>query len=359
MLDKPDEVLPRFVELAMQMTGGVSAGLSLFEENPAPGIFRWRYLQGSLSRFESATTPRNFSPCGITLDQDTPVLSRHPERFYNWISDAGIVVPEVLLVPLHLGTVEPLGTLWIVSEREGHFDSGHARVATELASFVGIALRVLKTENQLQAALEEQQTLAKEMSHRVKNLFMIAQALVYTTARSADTKEEMTETLMGRFHALASAHGLVRRGFIFGEENENVRDLDELLRAIVRPHEHRSPVQSRFRFAGPSVGLGEHALNGVALIFHELTTNAAKYGALVDECGRIDMEWTRSEKGNLEFVWSEYGGPRIVRQPEAAGFGSMLLRVTVERQFGGQLDHDWSAEGLRVRISLPLAALTR
>src|SRR5580698_1926376 len=103
MADQPEEMLPRFVDLAMEMTDGVSAGLSLYEEDPAPGVFRWRYLRGVLSPFENATTPREFSPCGITLDQNRPVLSLHPERVYGWISDANIIVPEVLLVPLYLG----------------------------------------------------------------------------------------------------------------------------------------------------------------------------------------------------------------------------------------------------------------
>ena len=149
MADKPEEVLPRFVNLALEMTDGVSAGLSLYEEDPAPGVFRWHYLRGVLAPFEGATTPRDFSPCGITLDRNTPVLSAHPERVYGWIADANIVVPEVLLVPLYLGGKVPLGTLWIVSDREGHFDSGHARALTELAAFVGIALRMVRNEQRL------------------------------------------------------------------------------------------------------------------------------------------------------------------------------------------------------------------
>ena len=77
------------------------------------------------------------------------MLSLHPERVYDWIADANIVVPEVLLVPLYLGGTAPLGTLWIVSDREGHFDCGHARALTELAAFVGIALRMVRTKEQL------------------------------------------------------------------------------------------------------------------------------------------------------------------------------------------------------------------
>jgi len=161
MVDQPEEVLPRFVDLALEMTDGVSAGLSLYEEEPAPGVFRWQYLRGVLAPFNGATTPRDFSPCGITLDRNAPVLSRHPERVYGWIADANIVVPEVLLVPLYLGGRVPLGTLWIVSAREGHFDSGHARALTELAAFVGIALRMVRSEQRLNTALEAQARAAE------------------------------------------------------------------------------------------------------------------------------------------------------------------------------------------------------
>ncbi|HEX2762171.1 MAG TPA: GAF domain-containing protein, partial [Rhizomicrobium sp.] len=140
LIEHPEEVLPRFVELAMLLTGGISAGLSLLEPDPAPGVFRWRYLRGRLAPFENATTPRDFSPCGVTLDQNRPVLSKHPERFYDWISGAGIEAPEVLLVPLYIGGTEPLGTLWILADTADHFDSGDARTASELASFLGIGL---------------------------------------------------------------------------------------------------------------------------------------------------------------------------------------------------------------------------
>jgi PAS domain S-box-containing protein len=170
MANQPEEILPRFVDLALEMTGGVSAGLSLYEPNPAPGIFRWQHLRGTLAPFNGATTPREFSPCGITLDRNSPVLSRHPERVYTWIADANIVVPEVLLVPLYLGGEAPLGTLWIVSGREGHFDSGHARVITELAAFVGIALRMSRGEQRLHHALEEQEKLSRDSEVQFKLL---------------------------------------------------------------------------------------------------------------------------------------------------------------------------------------------
>jgi two-component sensor histidine kinase len=357
MADAPENMLPRFVDLAMEMTGGVSAGLSLYEENPSPGVFRWRYLRGVLAPFNGATTPRDFSPCGITLDRNAPVLSSHPERVYDWIAEANIVVPEVLLVPLYLGGTEPLGTLWIVSDEEGHFDSGHARAMTELASFVGTALRMLKTEQSLQRALQEQETLAREMSHRVKNLFSMIDALIRISGKSVATAEEMTKLLSGRLQALASAHALVRRSFSPSGQLPQSSNLKALIKAIVVPHERpAADAVSRFLIEGPPVACGEHATNGIALVFHELTTNAAKYGALRCDKGTIDVTW-QQDGDSLVLQWLERDGPTIEAPPATSGFGSALAQATIVRQFGGTLDCDWRRSGLVVTITLPISRL--
>ena len=355
MAEQPEDVLPRFVDLAMEMTGGVSAGLSLYEENPAPGVFRWRYLRGILSPFEEATTPREFSPCGITLDRNAPVLSLHPERVYNWISDANIVVPEVLLVPLYLGGGAPLGTLWIVSEKEGHFDRGHARVMTELAAFVGIALRMLKVEQRLKASLEQQETLTREMSHRLKNLFAVTAGIVRFSEKVASTPAEMSRIVTGRLAALAEANALVRRTFSDKAAAERV-DLAELAEKIMSPHGASPTERKHFVATGPQVLLGEHATNGLALVLHELATNAVKYGALKSEEGVVQLSW-QTNAGRLAIDWAERGGPPIARPPDAIGFGTRLSQSTVVGQFGGNLIYDWRPEGLAVKISVPVEAL--
>jgi len=357
MANAPDEVLSSFVDLAMALTGGVSAGLSLYEDHPSPGVFRWKYLRGSLAPFEDATTPRDFSPCGVTLDQNAPVLSLHPERFYNWISDAKIVVPEVLLVPLYFGAPEPQGTLWIVSEKENHFDPEHVRIATELATFVGVAVQMLKTQERLKASLEEQETLAKEMSHRLKNLFAVSEGMVRMTMKTTNTVGEMGKSLIGRFHALATAHALIRRSF--GPDNAPHGELDiaDLISTIVQPHERQlAGRKSRFAIEGSSITCGQHALNGIALIFHELATNAVKYGALATDNGHVGVSWTLEDEA-LAFHWCEFDGPEIEHEPQATGFGSKLLNDTVTRQFGGSLHHVWERGGLRVRINVPLKSL--
>ena len=355
MVDQPDEVLPRFVDLAMEITGGVSAGLSLFEENPSPGVFRWKCLRGSLAQFEGATTPRNFSPCGITLDQNRPVLTAYSERAYDWISNCKVVLPEVLLVPLYLGGNTPLGTLWIVSDEDRHFNSGHARIATELAKFVGAALYMQRTEQRLKQALIEQEILTKEMSHRVKNLFAIANGMIVFSAKNAETPKEMAETLTGRLNALSAAHGLVRRQFDTSGQMRECIDLTSMMQTILAPHQR--PGRMDFSISGPALSLGDKATNGLALVFHELATNASKYGALKDGLGTVAVAW-EVENGKLNINWREQGGPRIDALPTKSGFGSVLSRGTIEGQLEGTLSYDWTPEGLNFAVCVPVSRLS-
>lgn len=135
MVRDPEAVLPRFVDLALQETGAASAGLSLHEE---PGFFRWRHTRGVLWDLEGGATPRNDSPCGVVLDRNEPQLTRYPERLYDCLS--GILIPELLLVPLHIGGDAPFGTLWVLSDREPHFDPSDVQLLKDLAIFVGAAL---------------------------------------------------------------------------------------------------------------------------------------------------------------------------------------------------------------------------
>ena len=327
-----------------------------------PAVFRWQFLRGSLAAFEGATTPRNYSPCGMTLDADAPVLARHPERYYSWIADAGITVPEVLLVPLRRGN-ELIATLWVVSDEIGHFNRGHADALTDLAGFVSTALQVFQTEKRLKEALAEQEALAREMSHRVKNLFSIFEGMVLLTARRARTKEELAEALSGRIRALSRAHGLVRRSFTEGKPVGMEAELEPLLRAVLHPHEPALSTPgtlqpSRVCLAGPEIRLGAHALNNIALIFHELVTNAAKYGALHDELGSVKIEWAVADK-ELVLRWAEHGGKEIAGPPESFGFGTQLVTRTVLDALAGSVFHDWKRDGLEIMLRLPLDSLAR
>jgi two-component sensor histidine kinase len=352
MADNPADVLPRFVELAMELTGATSAGLSLYDAEGAPDIFEWRHLRGTLACFEKATTPRNHSPCGVTLDQNGPTLATYPERAYDWIADAGITVPEVLLVPLYICGA-PLGTLWVVSDEIGHFDSGDARTTSELASFVGIALRMAQNEAQLRAALDEQELVAREMSHRLKNVFAIAEGMVRVSARSSETPQAMAQAISGRLQALSNSHGLLRRKVRDIGVDAPGTDLAALIRLITKAHEPVDGSASCFTVAGPAIACGDHAVNGIALLIHELATNASKYGALSTRGGHVQIRW-QVDGTALTLTWTETGGPTIEGPPARLGFGTTLAERTVKGQFRGNLVLDWQPAGLMVRMQLKL-----
>jgi two-component sensor histidine kinase len=345
MADHPKEVLPRLVKSAMEICSAESAGISILE--PEAGQFRWYGLAGMLSVFEGATTPRSFSPCGVCLDMNKPILMAHPERAYEWIRDAGISVPEVLLVPLVVKDGEAIGTLWIVSKEAGHFDAGHARAMTELAAFAGMALRMIQSEERLSLALQRQEMLTREMSHRVKNLFAITSGMIRITARGASTKEELVEKFSARLQALANANALVRRSF--GDGAFEGVSFTELLKRVLKPYE-----DADVTMAGPELSIGEQATNNLALVFHELATNAAKYGALNGRAGALAISWTAADHA-VDLTWAETGCAGMAA-PKTGGYGQKLVAATLQLM-GGQIDYDWRDDGLRVRLQVPLAAL--
>jgi transcriptional regulator with GAF, ATPase, and Fis domain len=143
--EQPNELLARFVAVARELCVADSAGVSLYEpDQQSAGVFRWHHLSGVLAPFNGATTPRDFSPCGICLDRRRPVLMAHPEQAYAWIREANIAVPEVLLVPLQVGTGGPIGTLWVIAAQENSFDIEHARILSELAGVASIATELAR-----------------------------------------------------------------------------------------------------------------------------------------------------------------------------------------------------------------------
>lgn len=357
MLDRPDLLLPKLVERAMEATGSTSAGISEFAPDAGgDSVFRWRDLHGELAQFEGATTPRNFSPCGVCIDRLEATLTKHPERYYDWISDAGVVCPEVLLVPLVVAHEKPLGTLWVVSAREGQFDRGHAKSLEELASFVGIALAMVKNQSRLQESLAQQEMLAREMDHRVNNAFFVIDAMIHVGKKSAASAEAFAETLSGRLHALASAHKLARIGAGGGPNigYGPASSFKSLLQTILAPYDGTE--HQRFVLNGEDFNLADRAISGLALVFHELATNAAKYGALAGETGRLSISWTRGPQ-SLSISWVEQDGATIIAAPSEEGFGSTLLRNTLVRQFGGTSVSNWRTTGLAIELTLPLSRI--
>jgi PAS domain S-box-containing protein len=136
---------------------------------------------------------------------------------------------------------------------------------------------------------EKRQLLLREMNHRVKNLFAIVSGMITMTARTAPSVQALGEALKGRLGALAKAHELIRPAIATDVQQQNAT-LGSLLKEIIKPHLDTAS-EPQLTLDGPEVPLGSNASTSLALIFHELATNAAKYGALSSREGRIAVNW--------------------------------------------------------------------
>jgi two-component sensor histidine kinase len=200
---------------------------------------------------------------------------------------------------------------------------------------------------QRKQAEEANELLAGEMSHRVMNLLHIATALTQITSRSATTKEDMAQELTNRLMALGRAQNLVRP--VPGRKNEATL-LGDLISILLAPYDEKG-ASVRIRVSVPKISVGERSSTTLALVFHELATNSAKYGALSVASGTLDVS-CNAHDDEVVVTWTERGGPPVVAPAALQGFGSKLVHRSMSAQLGGALAFDWCEEGLVVTLRM-------
>ena len=163
----------------------------------------------------------------------------------------------------------------------------------------------------------------------------------------------MAETIRGRLGALSSAHQLIRPLNPAVHAGKQATTLGDLVRAVLSPHlePFSAGAEVRVTVGGPDIPVGGHAATNIALVLHELATNAAKYGALSVLGGQVRISWSAAD-GRLALSWQEVGGPRVAGPPEHSGFGSLLARRSVSGQLAGDLIFHWNPEGLVVLVTV-------
>ena len=144
-------------------------------------------------------------------------------------------------------------------------------------------------------------------------------------------------------------------GYLGGGTNGQ-GDLSALIERLMRPY--NSDGISRVRFEGEDARVDDAAATPMALLFHELATNSAKYGALSNPDGVVTITGKKAD-GSYHLQWQERGGPAVTEPPELGGFGTRLVQLSVEGQMRGQLERRWDANGLEVHVTLPAEALSR
>lgn len=200
--------------------------------------------------------------------------------------------------------------------------------------------------------VETQQLLSRELNHRIKNIFSVVGGLVSFTAREHRDLAPLASILSERIAALGKAHSYVRPDDD-GSETKSVT-IRKLLDDLIDPYRDRAG--SRLTVEGEDLALGEDSLTPLALVFHELATNAVKYGALSADDGRVSVH-VRRDGDDILLDWSEQGGPVVDGASLGSGFGSQLVDMSIRRQLGGRYEQHWDQGGLRMAIVLPAARI--
>ncbi|OAF03684.1 histidine kinase [Bradyrhizobium centrolobii] len=188
--------------------------------------------------------------------------------------------------------------------------------------------------------------LIEELNHRVKNTLALMQAIAVQTFRSA-SRDERTK-FEGRLGALAEAHNLL------SQEKWQGSELKDVIGRVLQPFLPSAP--ERIRMAGPVVPLSPRLAVVLSMIVHEIATNAAKYGALSSDTGRVTLDWevtAEMPKPRLRLIWTEAGGPPVTA-PVQRGFGSRLIERSARDQLGGEATVDFLPRGVVYTVSCSL-----
>ncbi|CAM3115625.1 histidine kinase [Sphingomonas antarctica] len=203
---------------------------------------------------------------------------------------------------------------------------------------------------------EQNVILSRELSHRIKNIFAVVNGLIGQSARSYPEAKPFAVLLQQRVAALGQAHEFVRPHSEESRPDVPEASVQTLLARLFSAYP--AFAEGRFTLSGEDTPIDDRGATPIALVFHELATNAAKYGALSAADGRVAVNVVRNGE-DLVIDWLEDGGPRVDGPPQGRGFGSRLVEMSIGGQLGGAIDEDWRPEGLHARVTVAASRLIR
>jgi PAS domain S-box-containing protein len=230
------------------------------------------------------------------------------------------------------------GWRWVIDAAEPRRDPG--------GRFLGHVGSVMDITDRREAE-ERQAMLAREVDHRAKNMLAVVQAALRLTR--APDQASYARAVEGRVAALARAQTLL------ANDRWASADLRTMLEGELEAYLGGLPGTARCTLDGPPVALPPEAAQPLTMLVHEMASNAVMHGALSAPGGRVRVEW-RVQSGWLHLRWTETGGPTIPGPPTRHGFGTRVVKGTVQGQLGGRMQLDWRPEGLDCTLDLPLAA---
>jgi len=341
---------------------GARFGAFFYNVRDGEGESYLLYALSGVSResFDKLGMPRNtalFAPtfAGMSIVRSDDIRT---DPRYGRNSPHGAMPPDhlpvvsYLAVPVISGSGEVIGGLFFGHDEPGRFAPETETMISAIASQAAVAIDNARLHNAAQAeiaqrkqAQEAKDLLLHEIKHRVKNTLATIQALASQTLKETPADEKAA--FISRLHALAEAHDLLTRN---DWEMIGVRSL---VRQSLLPF--AGPGAERIAIAGPDIGISANKALVLTMVFHELATNAVKYGSLSNGEGAVDFRWElQTQAGNptLNFSWRESGGPPV-RPPEQFGFGSKMITRALHGN-EGSARFSYPKEGLKAQLRLRL-----
>ena len=328
-----DRIVQTVTDIATELTGAQFGAFFYNVINATGESYMLYTLSGApRSAFEKFPMPRNTGVFDPTFKGTEVVRSgdiRQDPRYgknapYYGMPKGHLPVVSYLAVPVIGRAGEVLGGLFFGHGEADKFTQEAENIVVGIADHAAIAIdnarlhqAVQKELAQRRKAEETKELLLHEIQHRVKNTLATVLAVAAQSFKTAPREE--LKTFSARVHALAGAHALLT------QSNWDRADVREVVDHAIEPFRARD--RERFAIDGPAAALDAEKALTLALVLHELGTNAVKYGALSVETGRVIVAWNliETDKGNcIRLTWREEGGP-LVEPPKRRGFGSTLI----------------------------------
>jgi two-component sensor histidine kinase len=347
MATDPSKIFQLCVDLAVELCRADTSGISLYERTDAgEDVFRWIAMAGQLKQHLHGTTPRHFSPCGISVDSGMPLLMRRPELVYGYL-DVGPPFHDVLLIPLGEKGSRLEGTIWIVAhDPTRKFDGEDARLMQRLAIFTATALQMAQVVEKARADAAEQRLRFQELGHRVSNTLQMTSSMLRLQLGSVADPAARTaiETASRRVLAMGQMHR-IGAGAARG-------DLAEVIESVCADLFGTAGTPFRFKLEAENVIVPAHKAAVVALIVNELATNAIKHGFGDRASGTVTIGLRRTGADSVALSVADDGVPlpTNVDNERPDGIGLNLVRRLAD-QLAGELVVD--AEPKRFIVVFP------
>ena len=344
---EPEESFDRLTRMVTRLLGIPVALVSLVDDRRQ--FFKSQQGLGGWAG-EQRQTPLTHSFCQYVVIDRAPLVigdAENDPRLCDNLAIPDLGVKAYLGVPLVLPSGHVIGSLCAIDTAPREWSDHDVKTVSDVAEIVMSEIGLRREIRRRREAENDQELLIAELHHRVKNTLATVQALIQLSMAASPTLANFRESIGVRIASLANTHTLLT--------NKRWRAISfrDLLMSELEPYAQ----PGRISIEGSDFDLEAENATTIGMIVHELTTNAAKYGALSSAGGKIAVRWTFSDPSrqddiNIDLTWIEVGGPKPSNDPKK-GFGSNLIDRLI-KQFGGITAFDFVPEGLSFRASFSI-----